>query len=53
MSSSTGLAMSAEDALALKTSLLDGTDRSLVVCCRLSEHPMEAKLAQTPGRSEP
>ena len=47
-----GLAMGAEDAFALKTSLLDRPDRSLVICCRLSEHPTEPKLAQTPGRCE-
>jgi hypothetical protein len=45
--------MSAEDAFPLKTSLLDRTDRGEVIRSGLSEHPMEPKLAQTPGRSEP
>jgi len=53
MSSPVGLAVSAQDAFALESSLLDHADRGVVVCCRLSEHSMEAKFAQTPGRCQP
>jgi hypothetical protein len=44
--------MGAEDAFPLKTSLLDRPNRSLVIRCRLGEHPTEPKLAQTPDRCE-
>ena len=45
--------MCAEDAFPLKASPFDRPNRGEVIRGGFSEHPMEPKLAQTPGRSEP
>jgi hypothetical protein len=47
------LAMRTQQTFSLKAGPFDCTDRGLVVCRRLGEHTMEAKLPQTPGRPKP